>query len=637
MRDRRWIILGLCVSLWPYIATAQITMEAQLGLQGTVRLEKWNLVTVHLENAGASFVGTLGVRIQRGSDFRKDLHITTFTQTVELPHRSRKRLHFVVPITSISHPVEVFLRQHEQILVQRHLNLRDAFNAEHVILGVTGDLSLDFLATAFQRHTRVAYLSPRTLPQRWSGYDTVSAVVVKGVSLQTMTETQVTALRQWIARGGTLVVAGDSQYGLLQEPYMRALLPVEVLGIQQLEGLPAFAEAYREALPSAPLLAIQSRLTHGRILVGTAAAPLLVERSFGKGRVVFLAVDYAAQPLLAWAGGKALWKDMLQPAEEIDFGRVFAELGLLDDAHPIVKLLRRPLLAYPSHMALSVFLIVYGGGLGLLFWRMGKPHARLGRYWLTVVLVVLAGTAVAYGVFAEPSLRRSALVIDVAAMEILPDTDYTHTQSYVGLFSPRGGSYELTFQAPETILRHTFHRGSGQAGRDIEIVAGDPFIMRGITLDPWMLRVFSTESMMPAPLQIKAWRHATGLTMQVKNRGAMPLQGPIVVYRGKLFLLDALAPGAEIFEDLYTTSHAGEGPQEMLWQALFKRRPVTADSRLTYLQEVMLQQYFGQKRLTETDEVPLLAAWVMAPMTLRTVPSAFPIRGMTLVVSRLSS
>ena len=636
MRGVQCIILGVCVSLWSSVAVAQVTMEAQLGLQGTVRLEKWNVVTVHLENAGASFIGTLGVRIQRGSDFRKDLHVTTFTQTVELPHRSRKRLHFVVPITSISHPVEVFLRQDEHLLVQQHLNLRDAFNAEHVILGVTSDLSLDFLATTFQRHTRIAYVSPRALPQRWSGYDTVSAVVVKGVSLQTMTEIQATALRQWIARGGTLVVAGDSQYGLLQEPYMRALLPVEVLGIQQREGLQAFAESYREAVPIVPLLAIQSRLTHGHVLVGTASSPLLAERNFGKGRIVFLAVDYAAQPLLAWAGSKALWKDMLQPVEDVDFGRVFAELGLLDEAHPIIKLLRRPLLAYPSHMTLSVLLIVYGGGLSLLFWRMGKRHARLGRYWVAVALVVVGGTAVAYGCFAEPSLRRSALAIDVSTMEVLPDTDYTHAHSYVGLFSPRGGNYALAFQYPETILRHTFHRGSGQAGRDIEIAAGDPFVMRGMTLEPWMLRVFSMESMTPTPLQIKAWRHATGLTMQVKNRGAMPLHGPVVVYRGKLFTLDALAPGAEIFEDFYTLRQPTEGKHETLWQALFKRRPVTDDPRLTYFQEAVLQHYFGQRRLTDTDDVPLLTGWIMTPMTLRTVANEFPVQGITFVVSRLS-
>jgi hypothetical protein len=576
------------------------------------------------------------VRVWRGSEYRHDRHVTTFTQPVELPYRSRKRFTFAVPITSITYPIEVVLSQGDTLLAQQRLNLREALNAEHVILGLTRDLGLDFLATAFQRHTRVVYLSPQTLPQRWSGYDSVSAVVVKGVSLQAMTERQATALRQWLARGGTLVVASDSQYALLQEPLVRELLPVEVLGLQQLDGLPVFAEHYKVPLPLAPLLAVRARLRAGQVLVGTETAPLLAERNFGKGRVVFLAVDYATQPLAGWQGNEALWGDILQPTETIDFGRVFAELGLLDDAHPIVKLLRRPLLDYPSHLALSVFLLAYCGMLGLLFWRMGKRRGRYGFYWLGVLVVVMGTTAGAYSLFPERSLRQPALMIDVSTMEILPGTGYTHTHGYLGLFSPRGGRYTLTFQHPETILRHTFHRGAGQAGQDIEITATAPFAMRGLSLDPWMLRVVSVESMTPTPLQTEAWRHATGLTVQIKNQGVLPLQGAFVVYGGKLFALGAIAPGEELFEDLYIPLRPSENKHEMVWQALFKRRPGGGNPRLPYLQEVLLQHYFGEKRLEEMNDRPLLAGWFMAPTSLQQAPGGGAVQGITLVVSRFS-
>ena len=64
----------------------------------------------------------------------------------------------------------------------------------------------------------------------------MSAVVVKGVSLQALSAAQNTALHEWLANGGTLIAAGDSQYTLLTEPRLRALLPVEVLGLQQVGG-----------------------------------------------------------------------------------------------------------------------------------------------------------------------------------------------------------------------------------------------------------------------------------------------------------------------------------------------------------------------------------------------------------------
>lgn len=627
-----WVV-GLGVG--PGWAAAQVTLEAQLGLQGTVRLEKWNPVTVQVQNTGTPFVGTLGVRVWRGSEFRQDLHATVFTSAVELPHRSRKRYTFIVPITSITHPVEVFLRQGEQELVHQRLNLREALNAEHLLLGVTADPNLDFLATAFQRHTRVVYLSPRTLPQRWHGYDTVSAAVVKGVSLQTMTAKQTTALRQWIARGGTLVVVGDSQYGLLQEPRMRELLPVRVLGVERREGLPRLARRYRQPMPAVPLLAIRSRLVQGQVLIGTPTAPLLAQRTFGKGRVVFLAVDYATQPLAGWAGNKALWEDILQPTEQVDFGRVFAELGLLDDAHPIVKLLRRPLLAYPSHLTLSLFLLAYCGGLGLLFWRMSKPWVRRQRYWLGVVVFVLGAAGVAYGGLSERSLRRSAVVLDASTVEVLPETGYAHVHGYLGLFSPRGGRYNLAVRQADTLLRHTFHRGTGHAGQTIEVTSDGRFAMRGITLDPWMLRVFSVESMAPAPLLVQAWQQATGITVQITNQSRQSLRGVVVVSHGKLFPLGTVAPGEELFDDLYTSLQLPENKHETIWQALFKRRPVEGEARLAYLQEVLLQRHFGEKRLADLADAAFLAGWFLAPTTLGQTPEASSVQGVTLVVSRL--
>ena len=105
-------------------------------------------------------------------------------------------------------------------------------------MGLTHDIGLDFLATVFTKtHTRVVYLPPSELPQHWSGYDSVSAVVVKGVSLQALSAEQNTALHEWLANGGTLIAAGDSQYTLLMEPRLHiALLPVECWVCDRLKG-----------------------------------------------------------------------------------------------------------------------------------------------------------------------------------------------------------------------------------------------------------------------------------------------------------------------------------------------------------------------------------------------------------------
>jgi hypothetical protein len=94
-----WLILWcLLILLIPGGALAQVTMEARLGLQGALRLGKWNVVTVQVHNAGTPVMGTLGVRTWLGSEARGDFHTTLPVGSVPpgarslyLPCRSRYR------------------------------------------------------------------------------------------------------------------------------------------------------------------------------------------------------------------------------------------------------------------------------------------------------------------------------------------------------------------------------------------------------------------------------------------------------------------------------------------------------------------------------------------------------------------
>ena len=637
-RPNRWtqcLILCLWWAALPGLAGAEVTMEARLGLQETVRLEKWNQIIVRLHNNGPPVTGTLGARVWRGSEMRGDLHVTSFTQPVSLPHRARKRFAFTVPITSISRPVEVFLRRGDEVLQQQSLDLRTALSAEQVILGLTRDLGLDFLATLLPTHTRIVYLPHDELPRHWYGYDSVSAIVLKGVSLQSLSESQTRALRQWIAGGGTLVVASDSRVALLTEPRLQALLPVQVLGVEQRDGLPELAAHYGVPMQPAPLIAMRSRLTQGEILVGSADAPLLAQRGFGNGRVVFLAVDYATQPLAGWHGNQALWHDMLQPAERIDFSRVFAELGLLDERHPAVEILSRPVLLYPSHVALGVLLTAYCSALGGLFWFIRRRRPRHAAAGLAVALLLLAFSAAGYGLLAQHSLHRPALAFDLTTLEVLPGTGYSRLRGAVGVFSVHGGRYTLPLQQPETMLRHTFTRGAGPAGEALEVGGAESTAIRHVDLGPWTLRAFSLESMAPAPLRVRAERQPGSLSVRVDNPGALPLHAAAVMHRGQSSLLGTIAPGDTVSVVLPDTPQGREPPpHERLWQTVFAHGTLPGNRRLAYMQEVLLRHYFNDRRLADHD-APFLSGWLLAPGTVQPGAGAPHTWGLTLVVSPL--
>ena len=636
MRWAHLLLFSLCWTALTCLASADVTLEARLGLQETVRLEKWNQIIVRLQNSGQPITGTLGVRVWRGSDMRGDLHVTSFTQPVSLSERARKRYQFTVPVTSISRPIEVFLRRGEAVLKRQNIDLRTALSAEQVVLGLTRDLSLDFLATLLPTHTRIVYLPREELPRHWYGYDSVSAVVLKGLSLQTLSEAQANALRQWIAGGGNLIVASDSRYALLTEPRLQALLPVQVLGIQERDGLPELEVHYGVPLQPAPLLAMRARLTQGEVLVGSPEAPLLAERAFGSGRVVFLAVDYATRPLAGWRGNRALWHDMLRPAERIDFSRVFAELGLLDERHPAVEILTRPVLLYPSHLMLGAFLTVFCSALSALFWFIRRRRLRPVAAGAGVTLALLVFLFSGYLLLVRHSLHQPALTFDLTTLEVLPGTGYSRLSGAVGLFSVHGGRYTLPLQHPGTMIRHTFTRGAGPAGEALEVASGEPTIVRHIDLGPWTLRALSLEGMVPAPLRVHAQRQSDGMQVRVENPGAMPLHAVAVVHRGQSSPVGTIAAGETVFVALPDAPvHRDPAPHERLWQTVFAHGPLPGNRRLAYMQEVLLRHYFSERRLAD-DDAAFLSGWLLAPGTVHPDAGAPHTWGLTLVVSPLN-
>ena len=611
-------------------------MEARLGLQETVRLEKWNQIIVRLQNSGQPVTGTLGVRVWRGSDLRGDLHVTSFTQPVSLSERARKRYQFTVPVTSITRPIEVFLRHDEVVLKRQNIDLRTALSAEQIILGLTRDLSLDFLTTLLPTHTRIVYLPQDELPRHWYGYDSVSAVVLKGLSLQAMSEPQTEALRQWIAGGGTLIVASDSRYALLTEPRMQALLPVRVLGVQQRQGLPELEARYGVPLQPAPLLAMRARLARGEVLVGSPDAPLLAQRAFGGGRVVFLAVDYATKPLAGWRGNQALWHDMLQPAERIDFSRVFAELGLLDERHPAVEILSRPVLLYPSHVMLGVFLTAFCLTLSGLFWFIRRRSLRPAAAAATVALTLLAFIISGHALLVRHNLHQAALAFDLTTLEMLPGTGYSRLIGVVGVFSVHGGRYTLPLQHAGTMLRHTFTRGAGPAGEALEVTSGESTAVRHIDLGPWTLRALSLESMVPAPLRVHTERQPDGIQIRVENPGALPLHAAAVVHRGQSSPIGTIEAGQTVSVAMPDApGHPDPAPHERLWQTVFTQSALSGKRRLAYMQEVLLRHYFSDRRLADHD-APFLSGWLLAPGTVERDAGAPHTWGLTLVVSPLS-
>ncbi len=161
----------------------------------------------------------------------------------------------------------------------------------------------------------VVAVSVEQLPVEALAYDGVALLVLAGPAK--LTAEQSVALRDWIARGGRVVLAlpakTESRLEVL-EP-LANWLPVsvtnELIVVREFSSLEAYA-GRNVRVPFAGRLSIPKvGSEHGAILAGSRDDALLVRAPYGFGSVTVLALDLTQPPLSQWAGVTALGRRLL--------------------------------------------------------------------------------------------------------------------------------------------------------------------------------------------------------------------------------------------------------------------------------------------------------------------------------------
>jgi len=161
----------------------------------------------------------------------------------------------------------------------------------------------------------VVSASAEQLPVEALAYDGVSLLVLAG-SVQLSSEQSV-ALRDWIARGGHVVLSLPAKSETMLEVLepLTHWLPVTVTNepivVREFSSLEAYA-GRNVRVPFAGRLSVSKvGSEHGAILAGSRDDALLVRAPYGFGSVTVLALDLTQPPLSQWAGVTALGRRLL--------------------------------------------------------------------------------------------------------------------------------------------------------------------------------------------------------------------------------------------------------------------------------------------------------------------------------------
>jgi hypothetical protein len=571
-----WIVLLLvspaCSSAGTAVespGSSKLILEETIGFRETIKIGKWLPVTVTIRNEGPPVRGLLAVELPTVSEGYPQPYITTVSQPVDLPTHSHKRYTFAVMFRDFAHPLLIRLTtQAGTDLYTHEVDLRTLISSDRLVLVFSDDPALDSLAAVAPGKARVVYLPLEELPGRWEALDAVDLIAFRNVSLGTLRPEQMRALKLWLARGGRLLITGGPNWTHYAHPALQELVPTKVTGMVELTTLQPLEPLAGMASPAGvrfPIL--RAEAMGGTVLAQTEGHALIIVQRAGRGEAVFMALDPGRAPLTTWDGTPALWKALFHLDETPNYWKLRRELRETFEETWIAQLLQLPLLSFPSHLLLAVFLVLYASTIGFFFWRVGIESLAPRDTWMLTVLSLLAFSAAAHLLFREQHIQQDALLFEVSTIDVIPQSRFADIETHLALLSTRKQSYELNLAGQPATWLQIVPPAARELPLDWHLHQNTTVTIRDTFVPAWGLRVFKGQGMTEFPMESRVMKEADSVMVRVTNKTGFVLRH-CWLWRGpRIVPLGDLDDGEEI-EGVLTVSpeEIVRGVQQARWE-----------------------------------------------------------------------
>jgi hypothetical protein len=623
------------------LPAAGLMIDEAIGFRETIKIGKWLPVTISVRNDGPPVRGLLTLQLSTVSEGHPQPYLTTLSQSVDLPTHSRKRFTFVVMFRDFTTPLVVRLASQDgMVMYTRAIDLRTLTSPDRLILVLSDEPALDSLAGVAPGKARVVYLSLDELPLRWDALDAVDVIAFRNLSPAALKPDHLQALRQWIARGGRFLVTAGPNWVHYTHPALRELVPVKVEGLVEITTL-----APLEALAGVPspdevkVPILRTEVLSGTILAATEEHALVIRQERGRGEVVFVTFDPGRAPLVGWDGTPELWRTLFRLDETPNYWRLRRELRETFEETWIAQILQLPLLSFPSHLLLAVFLILYAGTIGFFFWRAGLESIAARETWVFIVLSLAAFSAAGHLLFREQHIQQDALLFEVSAVDAIPESRFAEIETHLALLSTRKQSYNIRLAGQPSVWLQIVPPAVRALPLDWRLHQNNALTIQDTLVPAWGLRVFKGKGMTELPLETRVLQEADSVMVRVANNSGLMLSN-CWLWRGpRIVALGDLADG-ETVEGVLTVSpeEMARGVQQARWERdlaheMFKGRTVP-DLLGRLMIERSIQEVL-RSDLTWQHQV-MFVGWLEQPLvTVSVQPGDIASRRATLVRLRL--
>lgn len=445
-------VVLLSTASWGQEEQAQLRSSSVLLGQATPRLKA---------NCWADWAGTLENPTSEDVDLRLALEprsrtfVSAFQSTVTVP--AEHALRYIIPITAAVNNRYTTDSYLDGKIVHKELSSSgDIFsqtlpadsaliwlirNDHEIAVG-----SLGTLKTLRGSNKSVTVLSERT-PVHWSGYDSAHLVALVRPDYSLMSQRQIEALRDYVARGGCLIFIDPVAVWDAQDSPLSDLLPAEPLRLTAVEEINELADI--GGLPMQTAEGLQAVLCAedgpGYTSLRMGEYPLVRWRKYGLGTIGMCAISPHKVGQLEAANYSALWRHFLawggqmRPLSSTPAPRIERALDQLTG------------IRIPSTATISRLVFAYTGFLVLLF-LVGYVTKRRLAAWCVAVVVSGFATALIFRQAANTEFHDDERLQSVLSVSNAGTPERT-TESFASLFVQREAEVTVCGATPDERLR----------------------------------------------------------------------------------------------------------------------------------------------------------------------------------------
>ena len=608
-----------------------VNLTAQAGLDGFCKDNAWIPVRVTVENTAQEIKGRVQVSTQPSNGQ------TVVGADILLPNTSHKELFlYVYPQTYVRNLI-VSLVVDGKTVAKQDLAV-SCLQSEDMLFGILSDKpsSYDILndVKPLRGVAKVVQLRPEDLPDRSQGWMMLDTLVIGDTDTGKLTNEQHQSLADWLANGGKLMITGGPQWPSTTAG-LQEFLPVDLVSTQSVPDLAELQTYFQLSNPieGNTVLAVGKPKPGANVLIEQESIPILVEKQIGFGKVIYLAVDPALQPLSGNDGMLDIY-DYLLSDKSVRPG--WMNSWDTDSANRAVSTLRE--LGLPSSIYICGWLLLYVVAIGPINFIVLRRIKRRELAWLTIPGLVLVFSLIAYfyGSFyrgGRPILNRMAVV------QAWDGSDKTNVHALVGLYSP--GRSKYTLEADNGFMLSPFtNDGNWQISQE-----GAKTVMSDVPVEIGGMKVVSVEGSYPTlPLKqdlvISLSDQDPTLKGTVTNAGTIPLRDAIIVTSGGWKRLGNFPSGSSHDVELSLTPNEA-GPEfysltsEDILDLGYPAPQENEDStrRAAWLQALLNQSYY----MNDGNWGTYLIGWLdnpVIPVSVRGQP--FETMDTTLYIARLT-